>query len=355
MKALVLSGGTGSRMRPFTHSMAKQLLPVAGKPVLVHCVENIRDAGVTEIGVVVGSRAEQIADTLGDGSRWGVDLTYIRQEAPLGLAHGIAVAGDFLADDDFVLYLGDNVLAGGIEKETARFRADRVAAHLMVSRVDDPRAYGVAEVTEEGVVRRLTEKPAHPASDLAVIGVYFFTPAIHEAVRSVVPSARGELEITDAIQHLVDTGQRVTAGEYDDFWKDAGNPGDLLTCNRTLLSRQTGRRLEGEIDHASTVQGAVVVEPGARVLGSRLVGPLVVGANSTIRDSTLGPYTAVGSHCVVDGSRISEAILLEGAAVRDVPMLRHSVVGPRASFGGDGDARRPGRVLDNHADAEVGA
>ena len=353
MKALILAGGTGSRLRPFTHSIAKQLLPVANKPVLEHCIETVRDVGVTDVGIIVGDHADEIASVVGTGARFGVDITYIRQDEPLGLAHCILIAQDFLGDDDFVMYLGDNILADGIAEAAQAFRTARPDAHIMVVPVADPRSYGVAEVDEAGRVLRLVEKPAEPVSDLAVIGVYFFTPAVHDAVHAIKPSARGELEITDAMQHMVTTGRPVIAGVYGGYWKDTGKPEDLLECSRILLER-LDTDLAGEIDDRTTVTGTVVIEAGAKVIGSTLIGPLVVGAGSVLTDCTVGPSVAIGRDCVLEGSTISDSIVLEGAGIRGIRALRGSIIGRRADL--SVAAPTALRLLvGDHCYAEVGA
>ncbi|MFE0733514.1 glucose-1-phosphate thymidylyltransferase [Streptomyces sp. NPDC058855] len=353
MKALILSGGMGTRLRPFTYSMPKQLVPVANKPILVHCLENVRDIGVRDVAVVVGDRAEEVRAVVGDGSRHGLNVTYLPQEAPLGLAHCVAIAEDFLGDDDFVMYLGDNILAEGITEAARAFRADRSAARLLLTKVADPRAYGVAEVDPDGRVRALVEKPQQPRSDLAVIGVYFFTAAVHEAVKAIEPSARGELEITDAIQHLVRRGDRVVAEEYAGYWKDTGSPDDLLDCNRVLLDRITPR-VRGRVDAASTVEGHVVVEAGAVVERSRLVGPLVVGEGSVVRDSELGPYTALGRDCVLEDAGIRDSIVLDGVTIQGVRGLSGSLIGRSAAVR-TGEAAGRRLIIGDHTQAEVAA
>lgn len=326
MKALVLSGGKGTRLRPFTYSLAKQLMPVANKPVLVHCLENIREIGVREVGIVVGDHAEDIRSTIGDGADLDLRITYLVQEEPLGLAHCVLIAAEYLGAEDFVTYLGDNVFVDGIGEAATLFATRRPDAQVTVVKRPDPQQYGVVAVDPDGRVRALAEKPAHPISDLVITGAYFFTPAIHEAVRAITPSARGELEITDAIAHLVSQGRVVTAHEYPSAWMDAGNVRDLLACNRELLARRSAE-VSGAVDAASVLRGAVVVERGAVVLRSTLTGPLIVGAGTVVSDSQLGPGTAVGRHCVVSGARIEESILLEGARVVGIPSLRYSVVG----------------------------
>ncbi|MGX1885247.1 glucose-1-phosphate thymidylyltransferase [Streptomyces sp. NPDC055287] len=353
MKALVLSGGMGLRLRPFSHSMPKQLIPLANKPVLVHVIEGLKSLGVTEIGVVVGDRPEKIAEVLGDGSALGVRLTYIPQEAPRGLAHCVAIARDFLGDDDFVMYLGDNVLTEGVADMAGEFRARRPAAQLVVHRVADPRAFGVAEVDESGRVLRLVEKPENPVSDLALVGVYFFTPAIHRAVAAVEASARGELEITDAIQWLVASGADVQARTYTGYWKDAGRIEDVLACNRELLDRLKPS-VDGEVDAESELIGAVVVEAGARIVRSRITGPAVVGAGALIEGSRIGPHTSIGEDCLLRETELSDTIVLDRASVQGVGSIRGSVIGREASVtaGPDGSHRL---IVGDHARVEVAA
>ncbi|MEV4636649.1 glucose-1-phosphate thymidylyltransferase [Actinoplanes sp. NPDC049548] len=352
MKALVLAGGNGTRLRPFTYSLPKQLVPVANKPILVHCLENIRDIGVSEVGIIVGDQAAQIRAVVGDGSRYGIKVTYIPQAAPLGLAHCVGIARDFLGDDDFVMYLGDNMLVGGMAEAAADFVARRPAAKILVTQVTDPTQYGVAEVDADGVVTALVEKPAQPRSNLAVIGVYFFTPAIHAAVARIKPSRRGELEITDAISDLAAHGGTVTAEEYRGYWKDTGTVADLLDCNRLLLDGVQGLHA-GYVDTASTVTGEVIIEPGARVVRSTLTGPIVVAADSVIEDSCLGPHTAVGRNCRVTNAGVQDSILLEGAHVSGVTGINGSLIGRWATVGSAGPAPLHRLLVGDHTQLEV--
>lgn len=351
MKALVLAGGSGTRLRPFSYSMPKQLIPIANTPVLEYVVRNIRDLGVTEIGVIVGDRAPDINQALGDGSRFGVRLTYIQQEAPLGLAHTVSIARDFLGDDDFVMYLGDNMLPEGIAGIAEDFAAHRPAAHVVVYKVPDPRAFGVAELGPGGEVLRLVEKPQEPRSDLALIGVYFFTAAIHEAVAAIEPSARGELEITDAIQWLVSSGADVRAAQYEGYWKDTGNVEDVLDCNQHILESLRSR-VEGEVDEASVLVGPVVVEAGARIVRSHIEGPAIIGAGTVVEDSHIGPNTAIGRDCVVTGSRLEYSIALDEASVTGVQGLRSSVIGRSARVA---TTDRYRLVVGDHTRVEVAA
>jgi glucose-1-phosphate thymidylyltransferase len=312
--------------------MPKQLIPVANKPVLEYVIENIRDTGVTEVGIVVGHREPEISAAVGDGSRFGVDITYIRQEQPLGLAHAVRLARPFLGAEDFVLYLGDNFLAEGVVEIAADFSARRPAAQLVLHKVADPSAYGVAEIDADGSVRRLVEKPSQPRSDLAVVGVYFFTPAVHKAVDAIGPSARGELEITDAIQWLVDQGAEVAAREYGGFWRDVGRIDDILSCNRRQLDALRPA-VRGRVDPASELHGQVVIEDGARVVRSRIDGPALVGAATVVEDSWIGPGTSLGCGCVVRASRLSESVVMDGARICEVSGVRGSIVGRRATVG----------------------
>ncbi len=356
MKALVLSGGSAVRFRPISWSMPKQLIPIANKPVLEHVLNSITDLGVTEIGIIVGDWGERIAEAIGDGSRFGTRITYIHQEQPLGLAHAVKLGREFLGDDDFVLYLGDNILPDGMGDIAQEFRERRPATQLVVQKVADPRAYGVAEVDADGTVSRLVEKPQEPRSDLAIIGVYFFTAAIHEAVDAIQPSARGELEITDAIQWLLAGGADIRAREYAGYWKDAGQVGDALDCNRRLLSDLTPS-VEGDVDDESELRGCVVVGAGARVVRSRIEGPVVIGAGTLVEDGLIGPNVSIGADCVVRGTRMSDSIVLDGASITAVLGLRDSVIGRSAEIGpGDGgDERHHRLVVGDNARIEIPA
>ena len=326
MKALVLSGGSGTRLRPITHTSAKQLLPVANKPVLFYGLEAIADAGITDVGLVVGGTAPAIEAAVGDGSRFGIRATYIPQEAPLGLAHAVLIARDFLGDDDFVMYLGDNFIVGGITDLVGEFTATRPHAQIMLTRVSDPSSFGVAELGDDGAVVRLEEKPRQPKSDLALVGVYMFTPAVHEAVRALTPSWRGELEITEAIQWLIDQGKDVRSTTITGYWKDTGNVADMLEVNRLVLET-IEPRVDGTVDADTEIIGRVQVEAGAQVSGSRIVGPAVIGAGSKISGSYVGPFTAIAPDCAVDDSEIEYSIVLRGASIRGVRRIEASLIG----------------------------
>jgi glucose-1-phosphate thymidylyltransferase len=326
MKALVLSGGAGTRLRPITHTSAKQLLPVANKPVLFYGLEAIRDAGITDVGVVVGDTAPAIREAVGDGSAFGLHVTYIPQEAPLGLAHAVLVARDFLGDDDFVMYLGDNFIVGGIAELVEEFRAARPDAQIMLTQVPDPRDFGVAELDETGQVVGLEEKPAEPKSDLALVGVYMFTPCVHEAVRSLRPSWRGELEITEAIQRLIDDGRKVASTTISGYWKDTGNVADMLEVNRLVLETVEPLR-RGVVQPGCELIGRVVIGEGAEVSGSRIVGPAIIGAGTRVANSYIGPFTSVAEECAIEDSEIEYSIVLRGASIKGVRRIEASIIG----------------------------
>lgn len=340
MKGLILSGGAGTRLRPITHTSAKQLVPVANKPILFYGIEDMAEAGITEIGIITGETGPEVVEAVGDGSRWGVKVTYLPQEAPLGLAHCVLIARDFLGDEDFVMYLGDNMLQQGLTEFIARFEADQQAANeptlegaqpppaaqILLCPVPDPHRFGVAEVDDDGHVRRLVEKPSDPPSNLALVGVYLFTPAIHEAVRSISPSARGELEITDAIQWLIDHGYRVRHDLLEGWWLDTGKKDPLLESNRRVLE-SIEPRIDGEVDEASEVDGRVVIEAGATLVGSRVRGPAVIGAGTRLVDAYIGPFTAIAEGCEIIDSEVENSVILERARIVGVPRLVDSLIG----------------------------
>ena len=326
MKALVLAGGSGTRLRPITHTSAKQLLPVANKPVLFYCLEDLAGAGITDVGIVVGDTAPAVQDAVGDGSAFGLKVTYIPQAAPLGLAHAVLVAADYLGDDDFVMYLGDNFIVGGIAGLVDEFRARRPAAQIMLTQVSEPRSFGVAELDADGRVIGLEEKPQQPKSDLALVGVYMFTPAVHEGIAQLKPSWRGELEITEAIQWLLDAGLPVSSTVISGYWKDTGNVADMLEVNRMVLESMPAA-CHGTVDAASELIGRVVIEEGATVTGSRVVGPVIIGAGTTVTDSYIGPFTALAEDCVISEAEIEYSIVLRGASIRGVRRIEASLIG----------------------------
>ncbi len=352
MKALVLAGGSGSRLRPITHTYAKQLLPVANKPVLFYGLEAIRDAGITDVGIVVGDTAPAIEDAVGDGSAFGLTATYLRQDAPRGLAHAVIVARDFLADDDFVMYLGDNFIVGGITPLVEEFRSSRPDAQIMLTSVPDPRQFGVAELDTAGEVVGLEEKPQHPKSDLALVGVYIFTPAVHEAVSRLAPSWRGELEITEAIQWLIDQGRKVRSTTITGYWKDTGNVADMLEVNRMVLET-IDPQVRGTVE-ASELIGRVVVEAGAQVSGSRIVGPAIIGTGTRVSGSYVGPFTSVAQDCSITDSEIEYSIVLRGALIQGVRRIEASLIGHEVEVTPSPNVPRAHRlILGDHSKVQI--
>jgi glucose-1-phosphate thymidylyltransferase len=314
LKGLILSGGRGTRLRPITHTSAKQLVPVANKPVLFYGIEAMAAAGITDVGIIIAPETgDEIRDAAGDGSRFGVSITYIVQDEPLGLAHAVLTAEPFLAGAPFVMYLGDNLLQGGIEDLVGAFRGNQPDALILLTSVPDPEHYGVAEL-DSGQVTKLHEKPSEPKTDLALVGVYMFTASIHDAARAISPSARGELEITDAIQHLVDSGLRVEPHVVQGWWKDTGRLEDMLEANRLVLDT-IEPRVDGELVDAQ-IGGRVIVEAGARLERSSVRGPAIVGAGARLTDAYIGPYTAIGEGCVIENAEVEHSILLGGSSVR---------------------------------------
>ena len=316
MKGLILSGGKGTRLRPITHTSAKQLVPVANKPVLFYGIEAMAAAGIVDVGIIIAPETGgEIRAAAGDGSRFGVRITYVEQDEPRGLAHAALTAEQFLAGEPFVMYLGDNLLQGGITELVDAFRTNAPDALILLTPVSDPQNYGVAELDGDRVVR-LVEKPPQPATDLALVGVYMFTAAIHDASRAIRPSARGELEITDAIQRLVDDGARVEPHIVRGWWKDTGRLEDMLEANRLVLDR-IEPRVEGELLDAQC-DGRVVVEPGARLERTTVRGPAIIGAGARITDAYIGPYTSIGEGCVISDAEVEHSILLEGSQVTNL-------------------------------------
>ncbi len=342
VRALILAGGSGTRLRPITHTSAKQLVPVANKPILFYGLESMSDAGIKQVGMIVGDTAAEIRAAVGDGSRWGLEVTYLPQEAPLGLAHCVLIARDFLGDDDFVMYLGDNLLRQSVREfvecfERARVRAshptldddtadEAPSAQILLTPVPDPRQFGVAELDSRGQVVRLVEKPADPPSDLALVGVYLFDARIHQAVAAITPSPRGELEITDAIQWLIDHGHRVRSQLLEGWWIDTGKLTPLLEANRLVLE-VLDARVDGEVDAASRIEGRVVIEEGAQVIGSTVRGPAIIGARTKVVDSFIGPFTAVDCDCEVVRTDLEHSVMWSNSSVRDGGRIVDSLIG----------------------------
>jgi glucose-1-phosphate thymidylyltransferase len=316
MKGLILSGGKGTRLRPLTYTSAKQLVPVANKPVLFYGIESLAQAGIREIGIVVGDTQAEIRAAVGDGSAWGVTVTYIEQDAPRGLAHAVLISEAFIDGEPFVMYLGDNLLNKGINGFVEDFARDKPAAQVLLARVSDPQMFGVAELADGRVVR-LVEKPQQPKSDLALVGVYMFSPAVFDAVKAIRPSFRNELEITDAIQHLIDRGLEVRPHIVDGWWKDTGKLEDMLEANRLILDT-IERRVDGTVDADSRVEGKVIIEAGAVVEHSVVRGPVIIGARARIVHAYVGPFTSIMNDAEIRDSEIEHSIVLEGSTISNL-------------------------------------
>jgi len=313
---LILSGGRGTRLRPLTYTNAKQLVPIANKPILFYGIEDLRRAGITQIGIVVGDTRKEVRAAVGDGSRWGVEVTYVEQEEPLGLAHALLIAQGFLQGERFVMYLGDNLILGGIAKLAEEFRRSDANAQILLARVPNPQQFGVAVLERDRVVR-LVEKPKQPPSDLALVGVYMFDKNVFEAAGKISPSWRNELEITDAIQTMIEDGNKVDYRLVTGWWKDTGKLEDLLEANRIILDTFENRR-QGTVDAHSKVDFKVVLEPGSQVEGSVIRGPAIVGGEARIVNSYIGPFTAIGERVHIENSEIEHSIVMEECVIRNV-------------------------------------
>lgn len=330
MKALVLCGGKGTRLRPLTYTIPKQLIPIANRPVVHYVMEHLHAAGIREVGVIVAPEtAEQIRAALRDNP-WQFALTFLTQDQPRGLAHTLVVARDFLGSDPFVMYLGDNLIGSGLESPLDLFRRQHADAVILLKEVPDPRRFGVAVTDGAGRLIQLVEKPAQPPSNLALVGVYIFSPAIHDAVRAIPPSPRGELEITDAIQELLQRGRLVLGQPLQAWWLDCGKKDDLLEANRAVLDEWIQRDVQGSVDDTSKVIGRVVLEAGAQIVHSEVRGPAVIGASTIVERAFIGPYTSVGRRCVVRATALEHCVLLDGARVDGAERLEDSVLGRNA-------------------------
>jgi len=332
MKGLILSGGKGSRLYPLTYTKAKQLIPVANKPVLFRVIESIRDAGITDIGIVIGKTGPEIREAVGRGGRWGVNITYIEQNDPLGLAHAVQVSADFLGDDRFVMFLGDNVIQGGISGLIAEFAHSQWNSQIVLTRVAQPEQYGVAELNADGTIHRLIEKPKEPPSDLALVGIYMFDHHVMQAVNSIKPSWRGEFEITDAIQWLVDKGHAVHPYIHRGWWIDTGRPDDMLEANDLVLE-ELEPKIEGFVDRDSDVDRRVTIERGAEVINSVVRGPAIIGEDCRIVNSYIGPFTSLYHHVTVENSEIEHSMVLEHSTIKDISgRIQDSLIGRQVTI-----------------------
>ncbi|MEM2779669.1 MAG: glucose-1-phosphate thymidylyltransferase [Candidatus Bathyarchaeia archaeon] len=329
MKALVLSGGKGTRLRPLTFTIAKQLIPVANKPILGYVLDQIAEAGIKEVGIVIApDTGNYVKDYVKDGSSWGFNITYILQE-PLGLAHAVKTASPFLGQNNFVMYLGDNLLGDGIKNFTDMFEKEKFDALIFLKEVDDPTKFGVAMLDDKGNIMKLVEKPKEPISKLAIVGTYLFSNKIHEAIERIKPSWRGELEITDAIQEMINLGFNVRAEILKTWWLDTGKKDDILVANAKILDEYIEREIKGEIVN-STVEGRVKLEKGAKVVDSTIRGPVVVGENCRIENSFIGPYTSIGNDTKIINSSIEYCVIMENAIINGIHRLEESLIGRNA-------------------------
>ena len=327
MKALVLAGGKGTRLRPITYAMPKQLIPVANKPILFYVLQHIEEAGVQDVGIVVSPDTGRQIEEAVAGNFPGLRMSFIVQDEALGLAHAVLIAREFLADDPFLMYLGDNLINQGVTHLIAAFDPATSDAMILLKELEDPRMFGVAVVNDRGEILRLVEKPREPPSNLGLVGVYLFSPAIHKAISQIKPSWRGELEITDAIQWLVENGHPVKSLILEEWWLDTGKKDDLLEANRAVLDGFIRREIDGEIDASSRVIGRVSIAAGARIENSVIRGPAVIGAGTVVRCSSIGPHTSVGQDCLIDASSVQDCVIMDGACIDNVERMEESIVG----------------------------
>ncbi len=328
IKALILSGGKGTRLKPLTTTIPKQLLPVANKPILSYVLDQVVEAGITDIGMIIAPETGYlIKEFAGDGSRWGAKITYIVQADPLGLAHAVSTAAEFLGSSSFLMFLGDNLIQGGVKKFVDRFRSDESDSLILLKSVPDPRLFGVAEIDKKGTLLRLVEKPKKPKSDLAIVGVYLFNERIHTAIKQIKPSWRGELEITDAIQKMIDTDRKVGSHILKGWWLDTGKKDDMLEANRVVLDDLLVRDIQGKIDSNSRVAGRVAIGKGTEIINSRVRGPVSISEGCKIINSFIGPFTSIGSGSIIEDSFIEHSVILEGCYVKKIERLEDSIIG----------------------------
>ena len=326
MKALIASGGRGTRLRPITHTRNKHLIPIANKPILHYAIEAAAHAGITEVGIVINADSDEVPQAIGDGARWGIHITYIPQQAPGGLAQVVALAEEFVGTDKFIFYLGDNMVVGGVRRFIEEFEQSNSNCFLTLARVKDPERFGVPEI-RDGRIVAVEEKPKHPKSSFAVAGIYLYDHHIFEAVKAIRPSGRGELEISDAHQYLIEKGYKIGYTEITGWWKDTGKPTDLLEANRLVLDNITPSN-EGTVDERSTVAGKVVIQKGARIINSVVRGPAIIGEECVIEESYVGPFSSIGSHTTVRKSEIEYSIILRDCKILDVGIrLEGSILG----------------------------
>jgi glucose-1-phosphate thymidylyltransferase len=333
MKALILSGGKGTRLRPLTYSGAKQLVPVANRPILFYCIDNIVNAGIRDIGIIISPETgQEIKDSVGNGKKWNVKITYILQKEPAGLAHAVKIARNFLKNNPFVMYLGDNLIGTDIKKFTADFKKRKSDALILLKKVENPKRFGVAEVTGKGSIIRLIEKPDNPPSNLALVGVYIFSSKIHKAIDRIKPSRRGELEITDAIQEMIFMGHRVKSFLLETWWLDTGKKDDLLTANAIVLDEWGKKLLRGTVEKSSKIIGRVALDHDSIIKASTIRGPVVIGKNTIIENSIIGPHTSIGDDVRIINSSVDHSVIMDGSEVLDIERMEESLVGRRVKI-----------------------
>ena len=333
MKALILAGGKGTRLKPITHTIPKQLLPVANKPIMFYVLDQIKEAGITDIGIIISPETgTYIREAVGDGSRWDSRITYIPQAEPMGLAHAVKTARPFLGDTTFLMFLGDNLIEGGVKSFVQEFESRSPDALVLLKEVQDPRLFGVAELNSKGEVIHLVEKPKEPKTNLALVGIYLFTPLIHKAIAKIKPSWRGELEITDAVQKLLDMGNKVRSHILTGWWLDTGKKDDLLEANRVVLDSLLKRDVKGEVDSKSKIVGRVEIKDGAKVENSTIRGPVSIAEGCQIRNSFIGPFTSIGAGTVIEDSSVGHSVILENSRIYRIERLEDSLIGTRVEL-----------------------
>ena len=345
MKGLILAGGSGRRLRPITHKTAKQLVPIANKPILHYVIEDLVGVGITDLGIVVGDTGKEIEKSVGDGSQWNADITYIHQEEPLGLAHAVLISESFLGQEKFVMYLGDNMFEDSLHEVVEDFEKSSTNARLLLAKVENPQAFGVAEIDEQGAIKGLVEKPENPKSDLALVGVYLFDSAVHRAVKAIEPSDRGELEITDAIQWMIDEENNIEHRTLKGWWIDTGKKDPLLLCNELILGK-IETLLLSQIDETVTLKGEIVAGENVEIIDSNIQGPVVIGSGVRIERSDIGPYVSIGDDCKIEDSSVESSVLMEKSYVSGVTHLTKSVLGREVEINGkESEFQEPTSVM----------
>jgi glucose-1-phosphate thymidylyltransferase len=353
MKALVLSGGKGTRLRPLTFTCAKQLIPVANKPILGYVLDQIAETKTKDIGIIIAPETgDYVKEYVGDGSKWKFKVTYIPQE-PLGLAHAVKTARKFLANDSFVMCLGDNVTGQGVTALVEKFENEKLDALITLKEVDDPSSFGIAQLDKKGNVVKLVEKPKTPIGNLAIIGTYLFSNKVHKAIEKITPSWRGELEITDTIQEMINMGFKVKAEILSSWWLDTGKKDDILSANAKILDEYVKRDIKGNIDTRSTVEGRVKIDPEAKVVNSTIRGPCAIGKNASIENSFIGPYTSIGDNSQILNSSLEYCVILENVTIKDVERLEESLIGKNAKVTKNHKSRAIKLHIGDYSEAEV--